>query len=338
MFPCVACHRHLRSSESSCPFCGAEQHSLGAPAPRVTALLFAASLAVLGSVGCSTQGGSQGEGTTRDEDPGTTTMPPTGATDTATVTDSAAPTSTETGEMGSTLTFVPGVDIAAYGSPPCSPLEQWGCPEGEKCVPFPGGHEQDHPQYPYGEDKCVPIIGEGMSGDPCVLSSYLEGQDDCDEDNLCYQIQAVEGALEGVCTPYCSGTPDDPLCAEGSTCYLDYDGSLAVCLADCSPFEPMCPEGQNCGWNGWSAFGCAVGPAEPTLGQLCDRHIDSCAAREICVGAEQLPSCAGDNCCTELCELEGAPCSEPMLSCEPLFEPEFAPAGLETVGLCVEQP
>lgn len=58
LVPCLACHRHVRAAERSCPFCGTGLPALAAPPRRPTARLgraatFAFGAAALTSAGCS---------------------------------------------------------------------------------------------------------------------------------------------------------------------------------------------------------------------------------------------------------------------------------------------
>src|SRR5262245_45731356 len=60
--------------------------------------------------------------------------------------------------------FVPMTDVSAVAE--CDPFAQ-DCPEGEKCVAYGStGGELD-------ANKCVPITGSGMPGDPCIYGGNV---------------------------------------------------------------------------------------------------------------------------------------------------------------------
>jgi hypothetical protein len=101
----------------------------------------------------------------------------------------------------------------------CDPFAQ-DCPEGEKCVAYAStGGMLD-------ANKCVPITGSGMPGDPCIYGGLVEATDDCDDVSYCWDVVDAMGS----CTQFCTGTADDPVCPGGFECLIAYDGSLNLCI------------------------------------------------------------------------------------------------------------
>ena len=128
LVPCPSCHRHVRSSESACPFCqGALPSDLGARAvpgttqrlSRAAAFTFAATLA---ATGCSSDTSPADASTVTDTGATTDTG---GATDTGSPTDRG--TATDTGTAADTGTDA-GM-LAMYGGPPADSGVDAGTPD-----------------------------------------------------------------------------------------------------------------------------------------------------------------------------------------------------------------
>jgi hypothetical protein len=327
MYPCSACSRHLRASEALCPFCGAEQHSQIAPVSTLGGFaLAAATVIVFGCSACAPPPPASDDGMT------TTTVGGSGSgTESTTESDSEAETTAGDGD-GDMIVFVPNMDASAYASV-CHPFWQ-DCPEGEKCVAYASSGEQ------LDSTRCVPVFGDGQPGEPCTFDGPIQATDDCDETSHCFQIEEIDAVLQGICTPFCGGTPDEPQCDPGTTCYLDYDESLNLCLSQCDPLAQDCPPGQLCGWAGWD-FACVIERAAPPAnGEPCDGHVDACSLGETCIPAAASPGCVGAACCTEFCDRSDPnfACTDPELSCESFFEQDAAPPGWELVGVCANTP
>jgi hypothetical protein len=246
--------------------------------------------------------------------------------------DGEADTGDTTGDtMATTAAFVPPIGGDAMGVSDCDPWEK-DCPMGEKCVPYGStGAEWD-------ANKCVPVTGSGSPGDTCILTSVIEGTDDCDADTHCWDVMDVDGVNQGVCTPFCEGSPDDPICADaGKSCLIANDGSINLCIATCDPLIPDCGPGLACFWAN-NNFNCIFTTADIPGGEPC-AYINDCAEGHICLDAVTLPDCGGSACCGIYCSLSDDPLaaceSVPGTECVSFFDEGMAPPEYEDVGVCI---
>ena len=229
----------------------------------------------------------------------------------------------------------PPATSASFYAPPeddpptvseCDPFAQ-DCPEGEKCVPYgsTGGN--------WDANKCVPVMGDGAAGDACTYGGVVEATDDCDEDTHCWDVMDVDGMNIGVCTPFCQGTADDPLCElEGTQCLIVNEGSVTMCISTCDPLLQDCGEGLACFLSD-NEFFCVFTTQDIPTWEPCG-FINDCAGGTACVVADLVPDCQGSACCAPFCDIEDPmSCSEFELDCLPLFE-EPIPPGYENIGIC----
>lgn len=231
------------------------------------------------------------------------------------------------GDTGVTTSpFVP--PPGDFGPPSeCDPFMQ-DCPDGEKCVPYgsTGGN--------WDADKCVPVTGSGAAGDPCVYGGTVEATDDCGPDTHCWDVMDVDGMAIGVCTPFCTGTPDEPICGPGTSCLIANNGSINLCIATCDPLIQDCNAGLACFWAN-NGFNCIFTTQDIPLGEPCG-FINDCAAGLGCLTAEVLPNCNGSACCGSWCSVsEMAACPAMGTECAPFFEEGMAPPNYEDVGVCI---
>ncbi|HVI01649.1 MAG TPA: hypothetical protein VM869_23195 [Enhygromyxa sp.] len=246
---------------------------------------------------------------------------PPGASDGETSTESGDG-STESGETSFETFVMDGPDLPAS----CDPFAQ-DCPDGEKCVPYAsvGGS--------WDANKCVPILGDGATGQPCVSAGKVEATDDCDASGVCWNYAEVDGELVGFCQPFCVGTPDNAECPAGWHCQLYGDGSRTICELRCDPLAQDCAEGFGCYWMG-NEFWCALTTANIPAGEPCG-YFEDCAPGHLCLSARVFPSCAGSACCTSYCDVglgDGQCDAVPGTECVAFFEE--APVGQENVGYC----
>ena len=231
-----------------------------------------------------------------------------------------------TGDSLTTSPFVP--TDGDFGAPSeCDPFMQ-DCPDGEKCVPYgsTGGN--------WDADKCVPVTGSGVPGDPCTYGGVVEATDDCDATSHCWDVMDVDGMAVGVCTPFCTGTPDDPICGPGTSCLIANEGSINLCIATCDPLLQDCGPGLACFWAN-NGFNCIFTTQDIPLGEPCG-FINDCAAGLGCLTADVLPNCNGSACCGSWCSVsEMAACPTMGTECAPFFEEGMAPPGYEDVGVCI---
>ncbi|WP_240480211.1 ribulose phosphate epimerase [Enhygromyxa salina] len=228
-------------------------------------------------------------------------------------------------ETNPNLTFVP-VDTDMPSISECDPFAQ-DCPEGEKCVPYGStGSNWD-------ANKCVPVTGSGSPGDPCVSGGVVEGTDDCDATSHCWDVMDVDGQPVGVCTEFCTGTPDDPVCAPGTSCLIANEGSITLCIQTCDPLLQDCGAGLACFWAN-NGFNCIFTTQDIPLGEPCG-FINDCVAGTGCLTAEVLPDCNGSACCGSFCSLSDPTCPQEGTECADFFEAGMAPPGYEDVGVCI---
>jgi hypothetical protein len=245
---------------------------------------------------------------------------------------------TETGEPGDELgdppeeegeedteSFVPdNEDLIVEDT--CDPWAQ-DCPAGEKCVPYSsdGG--------PWNANKCVLVMGDGQPGDTCTWGGISEATDDCGADSHCWDVMDVDGQLQGVCTSFCDGTADDPLCGPETACLIANDGSINLCVATCDPLIQDCGAGLGCFWAN-DNFQCIFTAGDILSGEPCG-YINDCAPGNLCATADVLPSCNGSACCTPFCDLTSPTCVDPDTECSAFFEEGTAPPNYESVGVCI---
>lgn len=211
MYPCPSCKRHLRKTEHNCPFCGVELRS--SQVSGVTALALGA-LVLLGSAACSSGSGAGGETA------GSTTSPGETVGDSS---ESGMVDKTDTDDGPNDTDWTSG---SFYGGPTdfpsalqCDPWWQ-DCPDGDKCVPYAStGTTWD-------ANKCVPILGDGQPGEACKHHGVINATDSCAAASLCWNLELIDGELLGTCTPFCTGTANQPQCAEGQSCLIANDGSV----------------------------------------------------------------------------------------------------------------
>ena len=263
---------------------------------------------------------TSGEPSSTSESSSTSDTSSTSDDDTSTSTD-ASTTSTDTEHV-----FIVEID---YPNESCYPFAQ-DCPEGDKCVPYStyGGN--------WDNNKCVPVMGEQATGEPCHYGGTTDATDDCDATSFCWDVLEVDGELIGTCHAFCTGTPDAPSCPDGSQCRISGDSTIAVCIPNCDPLVQDCNPGTACYWAN-DAFSCITTSQDLPTGSPCG-FINDCAAGHICVDAGALPDCMGAACCTPFCNLELGPgeCDVlPGTECVPFWHPDMAEPGYEYVGVCV---
>jgi hypothetical protein len=223
------------------------------------------------------------------------------------------------------LTFVPmDGDMASISE--CDPFAQ-DCVEGEKCVPYGStGSNWD-------ANKCVPVTGSGVAGDSCISGGVVEGTDDCDANSHCWDVMDVDGQPIGVCTEFCAGTPDDPICAPGTSCLIANEGSITLCIQTCDPLLQECAAGLACFWAN-NNFNCIFTTSDIPVGEACG-YINDCVAGTGCLDATVLPDCQGSACCGSFCSVSDPVCPQAGTECSDFFEAGMAPPGYEDVGVCI---
>jgi len=205
------------------------------------------------------------------------------------------------------------------------------CPEGQKCAPV-----ITDGLGAWNSDRCVPVTGSDMAGEPCTAESVADGLDSCVEGVMCWGVDK-EG--NGTCVAHCGGTPDAPLCPDNGACSIAGGGYLAVCLPGCDPLLQNCAVGAGC-YPIDGQFTCAP-DASGDAGEANEpcAIINICAsglwcAEEGLVGAGCAPGSMG--CCTPFCEFPDGTCPNPDQQCVQFFDPKMLPEGdpLLDIGYC----
>lgn len=226
-----------------------------------------------------------------------------------------------TDESGTDGVFVPTSDLGMANT--CDPWAQ-DCPDGEKCAAWSSSGDT------WDANKCVPLEGEGITGDECTYNGAATGTDTCDVGFMCYYTNE-EGI--GSCIPLCSGSPDDPFCPDNFNCSISNDGSLLLCVYSCNPLLQDCEQdGTGCYWDG-ALFNCDPIAGGIPEGEPCG-YINDCDAGNICLDAEAVPDCASSACCAGYCDLDDPQCQLPGSECIAFFDEGTAPPGFENVGIC----
>ena len=209
----------------------------------------------------------------------------------------------------------------------CDPWAQ-DCPDGQKCVPYSstgsGVWDANH---------CVDIMGDDQVGDTCSYQGIASGEDSCGADSHCWDVMDVDGQLQGVCTPFCTGTVDNPICGPDTSCLIANEGAITLCIATCDPLLQECSEGLACFWAN-NDFNCIFTTDESPEGQPCG-YINDCAPGNFCAAAEVLPACDDAACCAAFCDLSDPQCAVQGTECAPFFEEGVAAPGYEDVGVCI---
>jgi hypothetical protein len=229
--------------------------------------------------------------------------------------------------------FIPETDLDTSCGQPCDIWAPMDCPEGQKCTMV--GCEVGTSVWD--SNVCRDIQGDAQVGDECMYTdgSALSGNDNCYLGSVCWDADPDTGI--GYCVSFCSGSPDAPICPEGSKCTLTSSGVINLCLPTCEPLA------QDCGQNNIcipvnDSYECVLDASggQAPYGTPCN-YINSCNAGLICVDASLVPApqCTqSSGCCSPMCSISaGAPCPGAGQSCEPVFNPQ--PPGYEDVGVCV---
>lgn len=237
------------------------------------------------------------------------------------------------GSSGDGSTFIVSMDGGACNLD-CDVWAQ-DCCHGERCTPW-----ADNGGSVWNAVKCVPPARDpAHAGEPCtVAGSGASGIDSCDLESLCWDVDEV--SLTGVCVPMCDGSPEDPICPEGTSCVIANDGVITLCLPSCNPLIVDCQGDELCvpNPNGGEGFVCTPDVSGPE-GQVFDpcEYVNSCDQGLQCARPELASECdpEASGCCLPYCDttLPGT-CPGALQTCIPAYAMGTAPPGLENVGVC----
>ena len=237
------------------------------------------------------------------------------------------PSTTDPSTTSSTSSFVPQTDMFATNT--CDPATQ-DCPEDEKCT----GYVVEPGYCCVDANKCVPIIGNGQLGDPCVRE---EDNDDCDVGLFCMTVTSGSTG-DGVCLAFCNVATQD--CADDglpdATCIAFNDGTLPLCQDSCDPISQDCDGDLGCYGVGAQGFVCSLPGFDEGLGNDGDEcfTIQSCKPGLGCTASEVLSDCNGTRCCSPYCEVSDPNACDAPEECVAYYEDGTAPPGYENVGIC----
>ncbi len=213
------------------------------------------------------------------------------------------------------------------------------CPQGHKCAPSASGDDLVLDGF-----HCVPIMGEGLPGDPCeVFGEHLaSGLDDCERGSWCHSVD--DESRQGTCLAHCSGSRLSPWCPLATDCLLSSHGTPAVCVNDCHPWDRPCDGDLVCvpfADGGWVCAHSASGGAGPH-GTPC-QYANTCDPGGVCAPLPIIgTTCDGSqNCCAQLCQLDGpneCPGAAEGEVCSPYYSHLPTPPGYEDVGYCTRLP
>lgn len=229
----------------------------------------------------------------------------------------------ETGDTASTGAITTGGDPMSASQ--CDPWLQ-DCPDGQKCVAYASMDEI------WDANKCVPVMGDGQIGDSCKYDGVVMSTDDCGAGSWCWNVDA-DGV--GVCTGFCGGAPESPVCDTGFGCWIANESAINMCLLQCDPLAQDCPGSEDwCFYNYMSGnFTCKARTEDLPTGASCTA-IDACVGGNTCLQAEVFPTCAGFACCAAFCDLNSPTCAQAGTQCVSLFGENGLPQ-YDNLGVCI---
>lgn len=216
--------------------------------------------------------------------------------------------------------------------PPPAVCDQWAqdCGEGYKCSAWANDGTNA-----WNSTKCVQVMeNAGVPGDECTTEGGgVSGIDSCAAGAMCWDVDPETN--KGVCVQLCLGTPEAPICESGQACAIAND-VLNLCLPSCDPLAQDCAGDDLCLASG-GGFLCVL-DASGEEGQAFDpcEYGNACDAGLTCVDTVYGMECDSQakGCCLPFCDVEEAECPGAGQSCIAVYEPDQAPPGFETVGIC----
>jgi hypothetical protein len=189
----------------------------------------------------------------------------------------------------------------------------------------------------------LPVVEDPNEvGEPCtVADSGVSGIDDCVLGAMCWNVDAE--TMIGECVGFCTGSEANPTCTDPCTsCSINGDGVLLLCLPGCDPLAQDCSETQAC-YPINDGFACApdAGEEEGEIGSPCE-YLNVCDPGSWCADSQDVPGCAGAyGCCTPFCNVDATDECDALLpgtTCTPWFEDGQEPEaclGEGTIGACL---
>lgn len=239
---------------------------------------------------------------------------------------STAPTDSNSvnASVGSTSTGE--VESGDPGPAHCDLFAQ-DCPPEQKCSFFSEDIYRFEPV-----PTCVPVAPNPRQPDQlCHFNEPGMGLDDCGLGSYCLPFNS-DGAGASVCVALCQA--DTFACADSAHACTILNGPLFWCNFNCDPLAQDCAEGLACSLS--DCMPVSPGYFDRPPGMPCETF-SQCVPKSICGFPQYVPECAGDLCCTEICDLEAASsCALQGQSCQPVPEADLLSSLLpEGMGLCL---
>lgn len=255
--------------------------------------------------------------------------------------------STSTSSTSTTSTSDPtdptGADDSTTFTPPSRDhppgwCDVWddACPFDQKCtaVSLDGDNERE-------SLRCVPLAPtpDGLN-EPCtLLGTGSDGLDTCDRGLTC-QFADWE-TKTGKCLGYCTGSPEEPVCADpDARCLLTGNAVGDLCHHTCDPLAQDCDPGGAClPFPMNSALFICMNEISGDDGQVLDRceYLNSCDPGLLCANPALATECdpKGAGCCLPFCDTtEPNTCPGTGQECLPWYEDTQAPPEYEHIGVC----
>ncbi len=208
---------------------------------------------------------------------------------------------------------------------------QQDCPKAQKCVAWAndGGTVLN-------AMRCVPVVPDPVGIDEVcsTLGDQVSGFDNCDFGLVCRHVDPA--TQQGICLAMCVGSPEDPSCADGcSLCVGASAGESFLCMQQCDPVLQDCPPGHGCYPQWGDHFMCGPDVVGETIevGDVCE-YTTACPAGAVCLPAESVPGCEGDQCCASFCSTEDPDACDEVAdsTCVP-WDPKPSEGCATTVGI-----
>jgi len=222
------------------------------------------------------------------------------------------------------------IDLPEPSIGECSTWTQ-DCPEGLRCVLRSSGagahtfQTECHvlaPEPAGAGESCSFGIGGVTEADNCGIGMWCDFVD--------------PDTADGICTPFCVGSPDQATCTDPARDCLQYNDAVNLCVYRCDPFLQNCPATLACHLNG-AKFMCVPDRSMGggAYGEPCN-GFGSCAPGNTCLSFRKFDDCDGI-CCSPWCDVEAAnTCPGPNQLCVPFNTGSRDPA-LANLGVCANE-
>lgn len=256
-----------------------------------------------------------------------TTSSTTASDDAITSADTSTSTSDDTSSSGGSFIQTPDALCSV------SQCDVWAqdCGDGEKCVPY--SSTGDGTFGGCSDSRCSELDPDPRAvGETCTIADGpWSGVDDCDISAFCWNVDPDTN--QGVCVAMCAGSEANPACEDEALSCFQYAGtSVIACVPSCDALAPECPPAMTCAMSIANDYAplCISQSLDVPTGTGTDCHFAlGCGSGFACVAADSVPGCAGDSCCTPVCDLATPQCPPEQSVCTQV------PSTAAGVGACV---